>query len=467
MPKLVVDISFWDGAISIPKLKASGVDAVIVKCGGGDAGLYTDPKWEQNYTNCKKAGINTGAYYYSAATTVDQAIKEAEYCLGLLKGKQLEYPVYMDVEEKTQQALGQATLRKVIQAWLDTIGKSWMRGVYTWAWLMPTGMDCETWFCAWTKSKPADCGMWQFGGETNAIRPTGVAGYDPIDQSYAYRDYPTIIKAAGLNGFGKKKGDTVTAYVSNCASDEHGGAYGGAAGDQTGREYRVRPWYDFGQTAVYRHPDPKVRSLMAQLATEAAENNHIGYDRGQRLTFRNQLRKVGYHPSKITTNCESDCSASTGAIIEGVGALLGDKKLYDYDTTLSTHNMDAALIAAGFRKLTDSKYTRSGDYLLAGDVCLNPGSHVNIVVTNGPKAGGSTVSYTIVPISVTVKLLQKSPIVRDAPSTKGKIVARYKTGDTVRLSGIVLNGDGHVWGAYKGGTSGLDRFIAIEQAKSV
>lgn len=202
-----VDLSKWDGDVSIPKLKEAGVGAVIAKCGGGDVGLYRDSKWESNYANCKAAGMPVGAYFYSAATTVNQAIKEAEYALKLLEGKQLEYPVYIDVEEKAQQALPESTLRAVIKAWLDTIGDGWMRGVYTWAWLMPSGLDCETWFCAWTKSKPAECGMWQFGGETNQIRSVYVAGYGPMDQSYAYKDYPTIIKKAGLNGFSKKEKD--------------------------------------------------------------------------------------------------------------------------------------------------------------------------------------------------------------------------------------------------------------------
>lgn len=305
--------------------------------------------------------------------------------------------------------------------------------------------------------------MWQFGGETNVLRSTHIAGYGPIDQSYAYKDYPTLIKAAGLNGFNTKEA-TVTTMVSNCASDENGGAWGGAAGDQTGREYRLRPWYNFGQIAVYRHPSASARAQIARLAKDAANNDLIGYDQSQRLTFRNELRKVGYEPSKIKTRCESDCSASTGAIIEGVGAILNDKPLYDFDTTLSTHGMDKPLQAAGFKKLTDAKYLTSGDYLLAGDICLDPGNHVNIVVSDGAKSGGSSQNYQMIPVEMTVRLNQGSPIVRDQPSVKGKIVARYKTGDTVNLKGIVLTGDKHVWGVYTGATSGLDRYIAIEQA---
>ena len=42
--------------------------------------------------------------------------------------------------------------------------------------------------------------MWQFGGETNYIRTNKIAG-QVCDQDYAYVDFPSIIKNAGLNGF--------------------------------------------------------------------------------------------------------------------------------------------------------------------------------------------------------------------------------------------------------------------------
>lgn len=253
--------------------------------------------------------------------------------------------------------------------------------------------------------------------------------------------------------------------VSNCSSTEYGGAYGGAAGDQTGREYYNRAWYDFGQTGVYRHPDPDVRALIAKLARQAADNDNIGYDQAQRLTFRNQLRAANYDPTKIGVKCESDCSASTAAIIEAVGALLGDKKLYAFDSTLSTHYMDGPLQAAGFKKLTDSKYLRSGDYLLAGDISLRPASHVNIAVTNGSKSGATTIEEY--PMSQTVKF-KKAIYVRTSPSTKdmsnvvksgGKYV-RYAAGQSVNINGVVF-ADGRVWGYYTGSTSGQRRYVSL------
>ncbi len=42
--------------------------------------------------------------------------------------------------------------------------------------------------------------VWQFGGETNRIRSNKIAGYT-VDQNYAYKDFPAIMKSKGLNGF--------------------------------------------------------------------------------------------------------------------------------------------------------------------------------------------------------------------------------------------------------------------------
>ena len=51
--------------------------------------------------------------------------------------------------------------------------------------------------------------MWQFGGETNYIRTNKVAGIT-IDQDYAYKDYPELMKELGKNGYKQKVPTTGT-----------------------------------------------------------------------------------------------------------------------------------------------------------------------------------------------------------------------------------------------------------------
>ena len=51
---------------------------------------------------------------------------------------------------------------------------------------------------------------------------------------------------------------TGTHYISNSGSDENGAYSGGQAGDQTGKEWRMRDWYNRPWTCVLRYPDQKV-----------------------------------------------------------------------------------------------------------------------------------------------------------------------------------------------------------------
>lgn len=251
--------------------------------------------------------------------------------------------------------------------------------------------------------------------------------------------------------------------VSNCGGDENGNLWGGAAGDQTGREYKVAPWSNWGQIAVYRHPSAKVRALIAKKARAAAENNLIGYDQGQRMTFFNRLKAVSWDPAKIKTACEADCSSSTGAIIHAVGEDLGDAKLKAYDYSLSTHSMNSALIAAGFQKLTASKYLSSSAYLLAGDIQLNPGYHVNIVITDGSKASSESAASTPSFYATTIPVTVASECnIRSAPSMadSAKLGDGYKPGESFTADGIVFN-DGHIWATYVGATSGKRRYVSL------
>ena len=72
--------------------------------------------------------------------------------------------------------------------------------------------DYDCWFAQWY-SKPSSykynrLGMWQYGGETNYIDNPSIPGVGIIDQNLCYKDYPTIIKEGGYNGFKKSSSNT-------------------------------------------------------------------------------------------------------------------------------------------------------------------------------------------------------------------------------------------------------------------
>ena len=55
--------------------------------------------------------------------------------------------------------------------------------------------------------------------------------------------------------------------ISNSGHDENGKYLGGKAGDQTGTEWALIPWYNRPWKCVLRHPDAKVRAKLAELAS--------------------------------------------------------------------------------------------------------------------------------------------------------------------------------------------------------
>lgn len=211
MQKFGIDISKWQKGFDFDKAEAEGVEFVILR---GAYATSKDSCFETFYKQCKDKNIHVGAYHYSMARNTAEAKAEAQFMLNVLKGKQFEYPIYLDVEDKTQQVLGKDALTAIIQTYCDTLQKAgYYVGIYsTYAYLNSyTHIDMldkyDKWIAQWatkcTSKKPF--GMWQFGGETNKIRTNIVAGMT-CDQNYCYKDYPAIIKNAGLNGFEKQDG---------------------------------------------------------------------------------------------------------------------------------------------------------------------------------------------------------------------------------------------------------------------
>lgn len=196
--------------------------------------------------------------------------------------------------------------------------------------------------------------------------------------------------------------------LSNCGGNEHGGTSGGSPGDQTGKEWHLIPWYSRPWYCVLRHPNAQVRATLSRLAVAAAQNDHIGYDQPRRTTYWHQLSSVGYDPSKITTNCDADCSSGVCSNIKAAGYLLGIDNLKSLPI-LATGGMRSALTARGFQLLTGSQYTGSSASLIAGDVLLNDGAHTamwtdsNVGDTSG-MSGASTGSSGTASGSITQEL---------------------------------------------------------------
>ena len=95
-----IDISHWNVVKDFNQVKASGIDFVILKAGGSDAGFYTDVQFENYYRLAKLAGLDVGVYYFAGKNFYGWESGEADAMrfARIIKDKKFEYPVYIDIE---------------------------------------------------------------------------------------------------------------------------------------------------------------------------------------------------------------------------------------------------------------------------------------------------------------------------------------------------------------------------------
>lgn len=95
-----IDVSRWQGQIDWAKVKAAGIKFAILKCGGSDAGFYSDRTFEYNYNEAKKNGIAVGAYYFVGKDCIsyEAGQADAKRMLSICAGKEFELPLFIDIE---------------------------------------------------------------------------------------------------------------------------------------------------------------------------------------------------------------------------------------------------------------------------------------------------------------------------------------------------------------------------------
>lgn len=223
-----VDISSNNGSISLRKVKEAGYDFVMIRCGyGSNIASQDDTQFEANVKHAEQNNMPWGAYLYSYALNTDQAKSEVEHIKRLLKGKYPTMPVAIDMEDADgyhakHGAWNFKTINSVTKTLLEGLKAA---GFYP---MLYTGFEelnnliskevansVDIWFAQWWKTcdyKGKNLGMWQYGGETNYIDGNSIPGVGVIDKDLCYKDYPTIIRNGGYNGFKKPEPKVLDKY---------------------------------------------------------------------------------------------------------------------------------------------------------------------------------------------------------------------------------------------------------------
>ena len=209
------DISVWQPAnFDFAKAKASGYNFAIIRAGGTGYGgdgtsKFVDGNFYKYYQNAKASGINVGAYYYSCANTSEKGRAEAEYLYNnCLKGRQFEYPIFIDVENRQWQLNNKKGVTDAIVSFCDYLEKlGYFVGVYASYDFFKNHIDNARidkylrWLAVWSDKQPIvdfKYRLWQY---TNRLNINGVT----VDGDISFNDYASIIKEGGFNGFKKEE----------------------------------------------------------------------------------------------------------------------------------------------------------------------------------------------------------------------------------------------------------------------
>lgn len=156
-------------------------------------------------------------------------------------------------------------------------------------------------------------------------------------------------------------------------------------GDQTGKEVCTRLWYDKSWDIVLRYKDTALAKKAAEIAKKLANSNLVGYDQSQRNTLYQALKKNNWNVDayiKSGVKTETDCSAFMYAVW---CCLIPSMRSDSNAPTTST--MRGTFSKYGFTVYKETKYTRSEQNLLTGDVLVKESTHTVMAITNGVNAG--------------------------------------------------------------------------------
>ena len=204
-----IDVSFWQEEIDWAAVKEAGVDFAIIRAGYGRLISQKDTRFDENVLGAKEAGIDVGVYWYSYADTPEAAVLEAEVCYEVIKDYQFEYPIYFDIEDPLIADLPPEQLSAITDAFCSTLqDKGYYVGVTSYTSfltykLLPYIFEkYDTWVAHYGVTVPTykgKYGMWQYSsnGQIDGIKTR-------VDLNYCYREYPSVMKAYELNGFGRK-----------------------------------------------------------------------------------------------------------------------------------------------------------------------------------------------------------------------------------------------------------------------
>jgi len=196
-----IDVSKYQGGINWQQVRNQGVRFAMIRVGTTKKGL--DEQFINNINGANAAGIRTGIYIYSYATTPEAAAAEANQVLAWIAPYTVTFPIAIDIEDSCQKGLNAGQLQAIADTFCGIINangyepmvyasRNWFMG------RMPS-VSAAKWVAQYNSAcdYPGDYAMWQSSSHGSyAGIPTRV------DVNHLYVDYFSRMIPEGFNSWG-------------------------------------------------------------------------------------------------------------------------------------------------------------------------------------------------------------------------------------------------------------------------
>ena len=212
------DVSSKNGVIDWETVAEADMDFVMLRTGEGQA-PDVDVQFEANYEGAKAAGLKVGAYHVCCVRTPEAAALEAEYCLEILGGRELDYPLAYDIEKAGCFADGKSNTTAIAKAFCEVIADagytpmiyssaSYLNDFFDWSELD----GYKVWAAYYGASKPkllTPVDIWQYTSEGSLEGANTDKGYCDLNYSYMEATGVKFVKSS----LTMKKGEITVAKV--------------------------------------------------------------------------------------------------------------------------------------------------------------------------------------------------------------------------------------------------------------
>ena len=190
-----IDVSAWQKTVDWSTIAAQGTDFALIRTGYGKTApeVQTDAYFATNFDGATRNGIKVGVYHYSYAENVEDAIAEANFCLSILNGRSLDYPVFYDIEDTVHRTMDKELMADVVEAFCTRMEEAGYRtGIYSSVSIFNSNLASprldkyDRWVASWGKDVPnfdKAYTIWQYAYGTLP----GVDGN--VDLNYSFKDY--------------------------------------------------------------------------------------------------------------------------------------------------------------------------------------------------------------------------------------------------------------------------------------